>query len=197
MRLFFLFTLIAILFSFNTSSKAIVLISSYKVEKTECENTNDSDYGNDSILIENRMYHVFSNPEKKDTFYICVKGKSLTEGKVVFTIISYNGVEILKEEFSSYTLLDYGFNDDYSTKKNKEEYIKKRIKEFFLESNFYAPAINTGERFNEYYSVREIWEEIKSDKTAVGFNYLIGEEDGRKIAYSKKKKRIVMYYNCC
>jgi hypothetical protein len=72
-----------------------------------------------------------------------------------------------------------------------------RIREFFKEKNFYSPAIKQDEIFNEDLSDKEIWTEIKSDSSAIGFYYLIGEEDGRKIAFSKKKNKIVMYFNCC
>ncbi len=151
----------------------------------------------DSILIEQRVSHDFSQVGKKDEFFICIRGKSITEGQVIFTIISHDKEIILKEEFPSYLLMDYGFMGDLESEKDREKYITKRIIEFFEEKNFHSPAIKQDETFNEDLSNKEIWNDIQSDRTAIGFSYLIGEEDGRKIAYSKKTKKVVMYLNCC
>ena len=72
-----------------------------------------------------------------------------------------------------------------------------RIEGFFNENNFLNPAIKKDEKFDPDYSDKETWDEIQSDKAAIGFSYLLGEEDGRKIAFSKKKRIVVMYFNCC
>ena len=151
----------------------------------------------DSILIEQRAFHDFSEVGKKDEFHICIRGKSIVEGNVIFTITSYDKRTILKEEFPSNLLLGYGFEGDIESVKDREKYMKNRIREFFEEKNFKYPAIKQDEVFNEDYSVKEIWNDIQSDRAAIGFYYLIGEEDGRSIAYSKKTKKAVMYFNCC
>lgn len=152
---------------------------------------------NDSILIEQRAIHNFSNADKKDEFYVCIKGKSIVEGKVIFTIINHDKITILREEFPSYLLMNYGFEGDLKSEKDREKYMRYRINEFFEEKNFKYPAIKQDEIFDEDYSDKEIWNDIQSDGTAIGFFYLIGEEDGRTIAYSKKTKKVVMYFNCC
>jgi hypothetical protein len=41
------------------------------------------------------------------------------------------------------------------------------------------------------------WNDIKSNKESVGFYYLLGKEDGRWIAYSKRLNKVMLYYNCC
>lgn len=151
----------------------------------------------DSILIENRVKHAFSQVDSKDEFYICIKGKSILDGKMIFKITKSDGTVILNEEFPSYLLMNYSFVGDENSEKDKEEYIKSRIMNFLNESNFIHPAIKPDEVFDEDYSHKEIWEEIKSDQTLTGFSYLIGEEDGRKIAFSKKKGKAVIYFNCC
>jgi len=151
----------------------------------------------DSVLIEQRAVHAFSKVDKKDEFYICIRGKSIAEGNVIFTIISNDKITILREEFPSYLLMNYGFEGDLESVKDREKYMINRIKKFFEEKNFKYPAIKQDEVFDEDYSDKEIWNDIQSDRTAIGFNYLIGEEDGRTIAYSKKTKKVVMYFNCC
>ena len=81
--------------------------------------------------------------------------------------------------------------------KDQENFIKSRVLEFFDEKNFKTPAIKSDEVFDEDYSDKDIWESIKNDKHAIGFYFLIGEEDGRSIAYSKRLKKVVLYFNCC
>ena len=167
-------------------------------QKTENRKTEYIENGKkNSLIIENRIAHEFSTLEKKDIFSIYIKGKSLSEGKVIFTITSSNGVEIHKEEFPSYLLMDYGYIGNPNSIKEREGYMKKRIIEFFNEKYFTFPAIKTTENYDKDYSDKEIWDEIKSNKSAIGFYYSIGEEDGRKIAFSKKKRKAILYFNCC
>lgn len=151
----------------------------------------------DSIWIENRVMHAFSDIDSKDEFYVCIKGESIFEGKVIFKIAKSDGTELLNEEFLSIFLVGYEFEGDHNSEKEQEEFMIRRIKEFFDEKNFFYPAIHPDETFDEDYSDKDIWDEIEADKRVVGFYYLIGEEDGRKIAFSKKKGKAVIYFNCC
>jgi hypothetical protein len=150
----------------------------------------------EKILVENSLEHIFSDTIQKDKFEIVLIGNSIIDGTVIFTIKNSNNAKILKEEFASTFLLGYAI--DYNASINeKEKFIKNRIKNFFNEENFDTPAINKGDEFNENFSDLEIWNDIKNDSTSVGYYYLIGEEDGRKISFSKKNKKVVMYFNCC
>ena len=154
----------------------------------------------EDYLIENKVLHAFSDPAKKDEFRIVVTGKSLLKGKVLFTITSAEGKNLLKEEFDAdYLLASYDFMGDINSKKETDAFITKRIKEFFSKDKFSVPAIKDDVAFEDqsYYIDQETWEEIKSEKKAIGFYYLLGKEDGRHIAFSKKKGKVVMYYNCC
>lgn len=158
------------------------------------ENTAKSEF-----LIENKKLHAFSNPEKKDVFFIGIKGKNLLDGKVIFTITSSDGKQLLNEEFDADYLLGYDFTGDIKSQKDTDAFIKKRIESFFSAKNFSVPAIEDDVAFEdqEYYIDKETWEEIKANKQAIGFYYLLGKEDGRHIAFSVKKQKIVMFYNCC
>jgi hypothetical protein len=151
----------------------------------------------DSILISHSVTHKFSDPIKEDSFVLVVNGQSLLDGQVTFKIISHNGTLLHTENFPTNYLIGYGLvGIKNTTSKQQEEYITKRIKDFFKEENFsYNPLKD--DTFDKEYSNKEIWDDIKSDSTAIGFYYLIGEEDGRRIAFSKKKKTTELYYNCC
>lgn len=151
------------------------------------------------LLIENKVLHAFSNPAKKDEFRIVITGKSLLKGKAILTITSSDGKNLVKEEFDANYLLGYDFTGNINSKKETDAFITKRIKEFFSEDRFSVPAIEEDVVFEDqsYYIDKETWEEVKANKQAVGFYYLLGKEDGRHIAFSKKKGKVVMFYNCC
>jgi len=184
---------------------SISIKSSYG-NKTQCEQSVSTVKTNeilktspsiDSLLIESRVEHEFSQIDKKDEFYICIRGKSIIEGRVIFKIVRSDKTVILEKEFPTYLLMNYGFYGDLNSIKDREKYMISRIEGFFSEKNFLYPAIKKDEKFDQDYSDKETWYEIQSDKTAIGFSYLLGEEDGRKIAFSKKKGKVVMYFNCC
>ena len=142
--------------------------------------------------------HLFSDSLKKDTFKITLSGDSLLASQVTFEIIDSKGIDIYIDTFPAIYLL--GFASDVSdTRLKKEIYITNRIKEFFSPDNFLLPAIKKeGEMDPEYSQIEKaIWNEIKSDPNKVGFYYLQGEEDGRRIAYSKKLQKVVIYFACC
>ena len=150
--------------------------------------------GKKDILIRNSTLHAFSDPIKKDTFQVEVSGKSLLDGLVYFKIISFSGNEIYKISFNANDLIGYGLSNN-PTNKEKEKFIKDRINKFFNKDNFMIPAIKNTDEYDQDFSDKDIWLDIKSDPLAIGFYYLIGEEDNRIIAFSKKHKKVVMYMN--
>ena len=159
-------------------------------QKTEEEKTNDKE----SILYEKEILHSFSSPVDMDSFKIYVTGQSIRDGQITFQIKTSKGQLILDEKYPSVYFVDYGFD---KTSRTEEEYIKKRVDSFFDEKYFKQPAITADETFDEDYSDKVTWDDINSDKSSIGFIYLIGEEDGRHIAYSKKLGKVVLYFNCC
>ncbi|WP_341904990.1 hypothetical protein [Fluviicola taffensis] len=169
-------------------------IKEVKAPKESSETPEKSDF-----LIENKIMHAFSNPSKKDEFRIVITGKSLLKGKVLLTITSSDGKNLIREEFDANYLLGYDFTGNINSKKETDAFIQKRIREFFSEDRFSTPAIEENITFEDqsYYIDKETWEEIQADKQAIGFYYLLGSEDGRHIAFSKKKGKVVMFYNCC
>ncbi len=98
--------------------------------------------------------------------------------------------------FTTQWLIDYGA-DGNTTIAGKEDYIRRRIDNFFKAENFISPAVGEKEVFDSLVSAKAEWENIKSDRGAIGFYYLVGKEDGRKIAYSKTLNKVLLYYNCC
>jgi len=150
----------------------------------------------DTVLYRSEILHYFSSTTEKDSFKIVVIGQSLKDGQFRFQIITKDGQSILDEGYATTMLLDYGLKDD-PTDNEIVEYIKTRIDKFFTEDNFHQPAISKNDIFDEDYGEKEIWDDIIADQTSVGFYYLIGEEDGRHIVFSKKFGKVVLYYSCC
>jgi len=172
-----------------------------------CSRNRDSNGGGDEtlqreksdsalVLLTEGVLHNFSSPANKDTFKIVVTGSSIREGTVHFQIVTHDNRIIYDEKFTTDWFLDYGADGD-TTELQKENYITTRINNFFNEENFLQPAIKKTDRYDADYSDRKNWEDIKSDASAVGFKYLVGKEDGRRIAYSKQWQKVVLYYNCC
>jgi hypothetical protein len=148
------------------------------------------------LLLTNETLHHFSSTAIKDTFRIVVTGASVAKGDFRFQIISPELGIVYDQSYTTQWLLDYGAEKDTTTT-FKEHYIKQRIKKFFEAEKFSQPAIDATEKFDSYVSEATAWEMIKADPEAIGFYYLVGKEDGRKIAYSKTLRRVVLYYNCC
>jgi hypothetical protein len=149
-------------------------------------------------LIENTARRTFSDLETKDTFSIQLTGNSISEGTVSFTIRNNKDELIFEEKFPSTYLIGYGLIEIKDpTIEQEEQYIRKRVSEFFNEDNFIQPAIEETDEFDSDYSIQEDWIIIKSDQTSVGFYYLVGEGAGCRIAYSKKLKRTIKYFCCC
>lgn len=162
----------------NTSSKTVNTNFNKKVEKR----------------------HAFSRPDKSDLFQLTLSGKDINKADINFKIISYNGKTIYNQNFKSDFLIGFGpdpKNVKPLTQKQQSDFIIKRTNEFFADSNFKKPAILNGTNLDPNYSDPKIWNTIKADKTAIGFYYLLGKEDGRYIAYDKKTNKVVMYLNCC
>lgn len=167
--------------------------------KTEAQMEAEETVEKSEYLLENKVFHAFSDPAEKDEFRIVVTGESLMKGKVLFTITNSEGKNLLKEEFDANFLLGYDFTGNINSQKDTDAFITKRIKTFFAEKQFSSPAIEDDVIFEDqgYYIDKETWDEIKANRQSIGFYYLLGKEDGRHIAFSKKKGKAVMYYNCC
>lgn len=187
----------------NTSKKekneSIATDQKTNPKEKEAEKKSGAVNEKSGLLIENKVFHTFSDPSKKDEFRIIITGKSLLKGTVLFTITNSEGKNLLKEEFDANYLLGYDFTGNIDSQKETDAFIQKRIREFFSEDRFSVPAIEKDVVFEDqsYYIDKETWEEVKANKQAVGFYYLLGSEDGRHIAFSKKKGKVVMFYNCC
>lgn len=148
------------------------------------------------ILASSTVRHVFSDPVTKDVFRLTLTGRSLMKSQAIFEITNSRGASIYYKKFEGALLLDMVENEDISLIQ-KEDYIRKRVRNFFDEKNFLKPAIKVKDKTDSDYSNMEIWNEIRDNRNAIGFSYLLSYENHRKIAWSNKLKKTVIYWNCC
>ena len=149
------------------------------------------------VLLENQIDKLFSHPNKKDNFSISIIGENILSAKMIFKITDSSGVELWNEIHPSDVLINGYIIDENTTNGEKISMIENRVSSFFDDENFIFPAINSSDIFDRDYSNLEIWNDIKSDQKAIGFYYLIGLEEGCRLAYSKTQKKIVKYFCCC
>lgn len=149
------------------------------------------------IHLSQSVKHAFSDPDKKDSFNITLVGNNYLYAHVTFQIFDYNGKRIYLDSFPSKYLL--GFSEEPNDPVEKlSSVIRKRIKDFFEEENFFSPAIGKTEIYEKDYTELPltVWKEVRSNKQ-LGFYFLVGEENGRRIVYIPRLHKVVVYFSCC
>lgn len=141
----------------------------------------------------------FSNPAQPDFFILEADGFEPKRTMLRFSIVNSKGIEIYSDSFKADLLLDDGIYDLTAkpTERERNKYIIDKANKFFDAKNVLKPAIKPGEEFSPEYSDKEIWQDIAGDTSAIGFYYLLAPNKGKSIAYSKKQKKVVVYFSCC
>lgn len=152
-------------------------------------------------LLTRKRWHTFSSPDTRDLFSIKLEGSTLIASTAVFTITSARGIVLHRETFSAVSLIGYQLdaNEINSRPEQADSIIRQRVQTFFADAQFHQPAIASTDTFDSDLSLinESTWLKLRADQTAIGFSYLVGEEDNRSIAYDKKRRRIVVYFSCC
>jgi len=146
----------------------------------------------EKTILSNTRQHSFSDPKKKDTFTITLTGQSILNGNVSFKIRDCKKTIIYEQKFKAEDLL--GDMADVLNSRQQQDTIESRIRKFFNEKNYTSPAIAANDKFYEDNSTKEVWNDIKSNKAAIGFLFSYGYEGTYGIAYSKKKHKVVTYF---
>ena len=168
-----------------------------------------------------KKIHFFSSVTEVDTFKLSYNSDDLQD-TIVFEIISSKGYLIYQVKFPGSALFDYGkpsyvFISDKGWKKPKDyfknakdsivktdslkieddRYLRSRINGFFDEKRF---ARNPIPKLLKEYKDNLIvgsYETLLNDPDVIGFSYHLYEEDGRMIAFSRKKNKVVYFWRCC
>ena len=144
--------------------------------------------------------HHFSSMKRQDTFVLTVTGQDVIYSSVTLKILRWDGKQIYKHHFTSGEMMEYGPKDIDKYHPDSLSVIK-HLSHFFDEASFRFPAIPDTNDYSasmrDFSISYEEWLSILKDKTSIGFNYILGAEDGYTIAYSKRYKKVVIYFKCC
>lgn len=147
-------------------------------------------------LIKTTTY-AFSDTVKQDTFKVAIVGKQLSEMKLVFTIHSFNGGEIYKQEVSANELLkSYLASAELKDEEDKINFLKEEINYFFDEKHFLAPAVTENENPDKNVPDVAFYNELKKSRLN-GFEYRFSKDKSYYIAWSDPAQKVKVYYRCC
>ena len=141
-----------------------------------------------------RKRHRFSSPSTEDEFTLVLRGPAILSGEVTFTITDTGGQTIFREVLSAPDLeaaLVYEMKNATATQAEREAFVRRRMDEFFADKNFRTPAITAQETYQPGTLDRATWDDLRRRPDAIGFQYQVGKEDGRRIAWSPLKKEVV------
>ena len=144
-----------------------------------------------------RQTHNFSQPQGPvDVFQLVFRGPSILEGTGELTITDASGQVIFREMLTEPDLeaaLVYEMKGPTATHAERETFVLRRIDRFFLPAQFRVPAVGAKAAFPEGMENldRATWNDLRQRPDAIGFEYLKGKEDRRRIAWSPLKKQTV------
>lgn len=151
---------------------------------------------NPADLVKTATY-AFSDTAKLDTFKVAITGKQLSEMKLVFTIHSFNGSEIYKQEVSANELLkSYLASAEMKDDEDKVNFLKEEISYFFDEKHFLEPAVTENETPDKNVPDVAFYNELK-ESNLNGFEYRFSKDKSYYIAWSAMEQKVKVYYKCC
>jgi len=151
--------------------------------------------GQGQVFLHAERVIPFTTPVSADTFRLIAIGRDTLKASLTFSIHSSSGRTIFIEKFSALDLIGFGLNESdqhRATKAEERQFIANRVSHFFDDDRFSSPAIKPTEPAREFVDL-SVWRELRKDSTAIGFHFLLGEENNRWIAYSKHQGKTVVY----
>ncbi|NVO85288.1 hypothetical protein [Hymenobacter terrestris] len=148
-------------------------------------------------LLTNRSRHVFSNQAAADVFSLVLRGPAVLSGEATFTITTATGEVIFREILTSPELeaaLVYEMKTPTATQAEREAYVRRRVREFFAKANFRRPALAANAAYPSPAPTspdHATWNDLRQRPDAVRFDYLVGKEDRRHLAWSPLSKQVV------
>ncbi|TGE22891.1 hypothetical protein [Hymenobacter metallicola] len=141
-----------------------------------------------------RQRHVFSSPGSPDLFTAVLRGTSVLNGQVSFTITDAAGQVIFREMLSPADLeasMVYEMKTATATQAEREAFVRRRIDNLFAEPNFRKPAVGSQDTYTPGDLDRATWDDLRKRPDAMSFQYLVGKEDRKRIVWSPLKKQVV------
>lgn len=148
------------------------------------------------LLLDVRAAQPFSDKQRSDKFRLQLLGTSASMATAHFSIVTAAGDTVWSERFPAAQLLA-GYGPEPTTAAAREARIRERANAFFAPKNFPAAAIDPKAAFDAHYADNpQAWREVQQ-RRAPGFQYTLGEEDGRTLGYSAKLGKAVVVQRCC
>jgi hypothetical protein len=139
---------------------------------------------------------IFSSIEHADTFILSAAGKNIFDSHITLRIVSWKGKEIYHDRFSMNDFMERGPKDKRT--QNDSIGIIEMLSQFLDEGRFDKASRIVKNALDESSGELALgWKEFQADTVAISFNYLLGAEDGRSIAFSKTKRKAIIYFRCC
>ena len=139
----------------------------------------------------------FSDTVQLDSFKVELLGKDSETMQLLFTIKSFNGNEIYRQEIKASELLkNYLATADMKKESDKIKFLKEEIAFFFNERHFLEPAVTENEQPDKNVPDKAFYNELKQTGLN-GFDYRLGKDDKIYIAWSVKNQKVKIYYKCC
>ena len=114
-----------------------------------------------------------------------------------FTITSYQGKEIYKQEIKASELLkNYIATAELKKEADKLKFLKEEIAYFFDERHFLEPAVTENESPDKNVPDLSFYQELKKSNLN-GFEYRLAKDHNVYIAWSVKEQKVKIYYKCC
>lgn len=158
---------------------------------------NPSDQEVEAEMQDQLVLKPFSDTGKVDTFKVSLKGRTMKDLIINFTITSYNGQLIYSKNFKGKDLVDnYKSTVDLKKEQSQLTFIKNEYKLFLDDENFLEPAVTENENPDQYAPDKLFFEELKQSALN-GFKYRTGKETSVYIAWSRKEEKVKPYYICC
>ena len=156
-----------------------------------------SDKNQNTETLENTITFAFSDATKLDTFKVALVGKTSKDMQLLFTIKSFEGKEIYRQEIKTDELLkNYLATADLKKESDKMKFLKEEITYFFEERHFLEPAVTPEEQPDKNVPDHNFYNELKKSGLN-GFDYRLGKDNNVYIAWSVKEQKVKIYYKCC
>ncbi|RYG11877.1 MAG: hypothetical protein EOO07_19910 [Chitinophagaceae bacterium] len=147
--------------------------------------------------LEKTTTFAFSDTTKLDTFKVALIGKDSKDMQLQFTIKSFEGKEIYKQEIKASELLkNYLATAEMKKESDKIQFLKEEIAYFFDEKHFLEPAVTPEEQADKNVPDKAFYEELRKSGLN-GFDYRLSKDSNVYIAWSAKEKKVKVYYKCC
>ena len=177
--------------------KTIVVVLALTCFLYACNSPSSDKANNNAEDLQKTSTFHFSNASKLDTFKVALIGKDTKDMQLLFTIKSFEGKEIYREEISADELLqNYIATAELKKESEKLKFLKEEIAYFFEEQHFLEPAVTPNEQPDKNVPDKVFYNELKQSGLN-GFDYRLGKDHNVYIAWSAKEQKVKIYYKCC